>query len=111
MEQKKEKSYHHGNLKKALVDSAMEIIAEEGYKSLTLRKVAVHAGVSVGAPYRHYKNAEELLSEVASEGLKILSRKIKKKIEQKPKNYLWQFQSSGIAYVELAIEHKELFRI
>ena len=111
MKEKKEKSYHHGNLKKALVDSAMQIIAAEGYKSLTLRKVAVHAGVSVGAPYRHYKNAEELLSEVASEGIKILSARIKKIMEQKPNNYLWQFQTAGIAYIEFAIEHKELFRI
>lgn len=61
-----ETKYHHGNLKKALIDAGIKIINEEGEQSLSLRKVAAACGVSHSAPYAHFKDKEELLSAIKS---------------------------------------------
>ena len=58
-------TYHHGNLRKALVDAALEILQREGANALTLRGAARAAGVSQAAPYRHFADKEELLAAVA----------------------------------------------
>ncbi len=68
--------YHHGNLREALVASAVKIIAEESLAALTLRKVAAAAQVSRTAPYRHFENKEALLAAVAEEGFRTLARRM-----------------------------------
>jgi len=65
-------TYHHGDLRKALRDSAVAILEEEGLAALSLRAVARKAGVSHAAPYRHYPNHEALLVELAVEGFEEL---------------------------------------
>lgn len=64
---KKEK-YHHGDLAPALREAAMHILETKGLAALSLRNVAKRAGVSHAAPYRHYKNLEALLADVATIG-------------------------------------------
>ncbi len=54
-------SYHHGNLRQALIDAGIRIINENGEESLSLRKVAAACDVSHAAPYAHFKDKEELL--------------------------------------------------
>ncbi|HSM96159.1 MAG TPA: TetR/AcrR family transcriptional regulator [Rhizomicrobium sp.] len=65
-------AYHHGDLRKALRDSAIAILEEDGLAALSLRAVARKAGVSHAAPYRHYPNHEALLVELAVEGFEEL---------------------------------------
>jgi AcrR family transcriptional regulator len=60
--------YHHGDLRNTLLSAARTILEEEGLASLSLRGVARKAGVSHAAPYRHFQNHDELLSELAMEG-------------------------------------------
>src|SRR5260370_35374494 len=60
--------YHHGNLKQELLDSAVALIAEVGSQAFTLRELARQAGVSHNAPYRHFKDKEDLLGAVAAQG-------------------------------------------
>jgi len=60
--------YHHGKLKQALIDAAIALIAEVGTHGFTLREVARRAGVSHNAPYRHYRDRDELLAVVAMQG-------------------------------------------
>lgn len=60
--------YHHGNLRKALLDAAAELIGEQGPRAFTLREAARRAGVSHNAPYRHFASKDELLVAVAAEG-------------------------------------------
>jgi len=62
------RSYHHGDLKNALLDAARAILEEESLAALSLRAVARRAGVSHAAPYRHFPNHEALLAELAIEG-------------------------------------------
>ena len=62
------RGYHHGNLREALVEAALTLIAEKGPAGFTIAEAARLAGVSPGAPYRHFRDAEALLAEVALRG-------------------------------------------
>jgi AcrR family transcriptional regulator len=64
--------YHHGDLRRALLDAAMTLIDIRGREALTLREAARRAGVSEAAPYRHFANLDELLGAVALEGFEML---------------------------------------
>lgn len=64
--------YHHGDLKRALMDAAATLIDIRGREALTLREAARRAGVSEAAPYRHFANLDELLGAVALEGYEML---------------------------------------
>jgi AcrR family transcriptional regulator len=63
-----ERGYHHGNLKEALVEAALALIAEKGPSGFTFAEAARSAGVSPAAPYRHFRDREELLANVALRG-------------------------------------------
>jgi AcrR family transcriptional regulator len=65
--------YHHGNLKPALLQAAVTLIAETGPQGFTLREVARRAGVSHNAPYRHFRDKDELLAAVAAQGFERLN--------------------------------------
>jgi AcrR family transcriptional regulator len=62
------RGYHHGNLREALVEAALALIAEKGAAGFTIAEAARLAGVSPAAPYRHFRDAEALLAEVALRG-------------------------------------------
>lgn len=64
--------YHHGDLRRALLDAAATLIDIRGRDALTLREAARRAGVSEAAPYRHFANLDELLGAVALEGYEML---------------------------------------
>src|SRR5712692_6819991 len=61
------RGYHHGNLRKALVEATLRLIEEGGPASVTVRDAARRAGVSSGAPFRHFSNREALMAAVAEE--------------------------------------------
>ena len=60
-----ERGYHHGNLKEALLQAALGLIAEKGAAGFTFADAARSAGVSPAAPYRHFRDRDELLSSIA----------------------------------------------
>jgi AcrR family transcriptional regulator len=62
------RGYHHGNLREALIEAALDLIAEKGPAGFTIAEAARLAGVSPAAPYRHFRDAEALLAEVALRG-------------------------------------------
>ena len=62
------RGYHHGNLKEALIRAALELIAEKGPAGFTFAEAARWAGVSPAAPYRHFRDRDELLADVARRG-------------------------------------------
>src|SRR3954449_6460326 len=63
-----ERGYHHGNLKEALLQAALGLIAEKGPAGFTFADAARSAGVSPAAPYRHFRDREELLASIAQRG-------------------------------------------
>lgn len=69
--------YHHGDLKRALMRAASELLEEVGYEGFTLRKCAARAGVSPSAPAHHFKDAVGLLNSLAVEGFQSLSSKLR----------------------------------
>src|SRR6516162_6457383 len=71
-----ERSYHHGDLRQALIRSALEILSETGVGGLTLRAAARRARVSAMAPYRHFADKEALLAAVAEYGFRELAARL-----------------------------------
>jgi hypothetical protein len=63
------RGYHHGNLKEALIRAALDLIAEKGPSGFTFAEAARFAGVSPAAPYRHFRDRDELLASVACGGI------------------------------------------
>jgi AcrR family transcriptional regulator len=63
--------YHHGNLKKTMVQTAIQLIEERGEASFTIRELAKSVGVSHAAAYRHFRSKRELLAQIAEEGWNI----------------------------------------
>jgi AcrR family transcriptional regulator len=62
------RGYHHGNLREALVEAALDLIAEKGPAGFTFAEAARHAGVSPAAPYRHFRDRDALMADVARRG-------------------------------------------
>ena len=75
---KGKQQYHHGALRQALLDAALEILTEDGLDAMSLRAIARRAGVSQAAPYSHFKNRDEILAGVAQLGFERLSRDLRK---------------------------------
>ena len=69
-----ERGYHHGNLKEALLQAALGLIAEKGAAGFTFADAARMAGVSAAAPYRHFRDRDELLSSIAQRGFEQFER-------------------------------------
>lgn len=63
------RNYHHGGLRQALIDAALAIAAEEGLEQVTIREAGKRAGVSSGAPFRHFPNKTALMTAVAEEAM------------------------------------------
>lgn len=102
--------YHHGDLRRALLDAALELIAESGVSALSLRAVARRAQVSHAAPYHHFADRGALVAAVAEEGFWALRSAMLARIDGvcSPAQ---QLQASGIAYVRFALEHPAHFRV
>jgi len=105
------RAYHHGNLRAALVQATLRAIAEHGPDGFTLRDVARRAGVSPAAPYRHFRDKDELLVAVAAECADQLGQMVTAAVaEAPPDDPIAQFRQVGIASVEFAVAHPEHFR-
>ncbi len=103
-------SYHHGDLRRALLEAACETIRTQGAARLTLRGVAHAANVSHAAPYHHFKDKEALLAAVAEEGFRALRKSVdaRSAAAESPALVL---QEAAVAYVLFAVEDPELFRV
>jgi AcrR family transcriptional regulator len=104
------RAYHHGDLRAALMQAALALIAEHGVKGLALSDAARLAGVSVAAPYRHFKDKDALLAEIAAEGF-ILFRDALALASQNQGDKVSALSEMGVAYVEFAIQHKSHFKV
>lgn len=106
----KERPYHHGNLREALIEAALKLIAETGAKGFTLRELARRAGVSHNAPYRHFESKDELLSAVAAQGFEELDESMKSAARRESTS-LEQWRATGIAYIDFALRRPEHFTV
>ncbi|MDY6904223.1 MAG: TetR/AcrR family transcriptional regulator [Thermodesulfobacteriota bacterium] len=104
-------AYHHGDLKNALIRTGLEIIETEGVAALTLRRVARETRVSHAAPYRHYKNKETLLVDLAIAGFERLSETFDKSLAGFTGSAAEQIACMGKAYIRFAMDHPDLYRL
>jgi AcrR family transcriptional regulator len=96
------RGYHHGNLKEALIRAALDLIAEKGPAGFTFAEAARSAGVSPAAPYRHFRDRDELLADVARRGFEQFEGVLAKAWEEGRPDPLTAFDRMGRAYLDFA---------
>ena len=104
------KTYHHGNLRTALLTASLALIRKEGLHGFTLREVARRAGVSHNAPYRHFRDRSDLLAAIAEDGFNRLTTKIRA-ASSKGDSHLERLRLAGIAYVQFGLDRPEEFNV
>ena len=96
------RGYHHGNLREALIEATLALIAENGPARFTITEAARRAGVSPGAPYRHFRDGEALLMEVALRGFERLADALASAWNDGRPDALVAFGAVGNAYLAFA---------
>lgn len=105
------KTYHHGDLPRALVGAAVEIIERHGPEAITLRQVASSVGVTHGAAYRHFEDKTALLAAVAEDGYRKLTEQLEKASASDPRGPRARLESLAGTYVSFAMEHPAHYRM
>lgn len=101
-------AYHHGDLRRALIETGLDMLAEEGSAGLGLRELARKVGVSPAAPYRHFDSRLALLEALAVTGYQRFAKAVTAAAEASPDDRL---TAMGRAYVRFALENGNLFRL
>src|SRR6185503_3332989 len=102
--------YHHGNLRRALLDEALATIRAEGVDGLTLREIGARLGVSRTALYRHFADKRALLAAVATEGFRTLRQQLIASWEEGGRGRP-AFESMGVAYIRFAAATPSHYRV
>lgn len=103
----KRSSYHHGDLKAALLQAARTLLEEGGEAAVSLREVARRAGVTPTAAYRHFADKGAMLAALAAEGFESFAQAMQAAAGQSPE----PFTEMGVAYVRFAVEQPGMFRL
>jgi AcrR family transcriptional regulator len=112
MKKARKSSYHHGDLRNALLAAALELVREEGVGAISLREVARRAGVSHAAPAHHFGDKAGLLTALATQGYEMFGAALRAGAERAPiDNPQLRFSWVGWAYVMFAAEHRAHFEI
>src|SRR6201988_4041694 len=104
-----DRGYHHGNLKEALVRAALELIAQKGPAGFTFAEAARWAGVSPAAPYRHFRDRDELLASVAQRGFEKFAAALARAWDDGRPHPFKAFERVGRAYLEFARAEPALY--
>ncbi len=102
-----EKSYHHGDLRNALVAAGLELLERDGPQAVSLRAVARAACVSQAAPYAHFKSKRALMAAIAATGFERLSGRLEESVNDPAAG----LRELGRDYVEFASENAGLYRL
>jgi AcrR family transcriptional regulator len=96
------RGYHHGNLRQALVEAALDLIAQKGPQGFTLSEAAKTADVTPAAVYRHFAGRDDLLAEVARQGFDIFAALLEYAYDEGRPSALAAFEATGRAYLAFA---------
>jgi AcrR family transcriptional regulator len=106
------KPYHHGNLVEALIGATIELIEDRGVEQLSVREVAKRAGVSPGAPFRHFRSKTALLTAVAEQAMDRLTEAVARAVlEVDRADPADAFEAIGQGYLEWALANPTHFQI
>jgi len=96
------RGYHHGNLREALIEAALDLIAQKGPAGFTIAEAARAAGVSPAAPYRHFRDADALLADVALRGFERFQAALAAAWNKGRPDPIRAFEALGRAYLAFA---------
>lgn len=106
----KPRGYHHLDLRRALLDAAIQFLREGDVTGLTIQVLARAAGVSPGAPYHHFPDKQSLLAALATEGYDLLAERIARAVASEP-TVAGKLTGIATAYLSFAKEHASHYRI
>jgi AcrR family transcriptional regulator len=106
------KPYHHGDLRRVLIDAALKLAEEGGIEQISVREAARRAGVSPGAPFRHFESRDALMLAVAEEAQRRFRAEIETALAEAPvDDPLKRFRNFGLAYLRWAMRNPVHFEI
>ena len=105
------KPYHHGDLARALIDAAAAMVREGGPEAVSVRRAAKRAGVSPGAPFRHFASRDALLAAVAGQAMARLAQAVEAEETPRGADALTRIEAIGRGYLTWALSDPELFRL
>jgi AcrR family transcriptional regulator len=103
--------YHHGQLRQAVIDMALQLAEETGDERVSLREVARRIGVSPGAPFRHFANHEALMTAIAEEATLRLRLGVERDLHRAPPDAMGQLKAMGHSFLDWALQHPTAFRL
>src|SRR5215210_6957006 len=103
------RGYHHGNLREALMQAAIDLIADKGPTGFTFAEAARSAGVSPAAPYRHFRDRDELLADIARRGFEQFATVLEKAWDEARPDPQTAFERLGRAYLGFARTEPALY--
>jgi AcrR family transcriptional regulator len=107
-----QKPYHHGDLRRVLIDAALQLAEEGGLEQISVREAARRAGVSPGAPFRHFESRDALMRAVAEEAQRRFRVEIEAALADVPADDpLKRFRKLGLAYLRWAMRNPAYFEI
>src|ERR1700747_1195084 len=104
-----ERGYHHGNLKEALLQAALGLIAAKGAAGFTFADAARMAGVSPAAPYRHFRDRDDLLSSIAQRGFEQFEAALTEAWDDGRPDTVSAFERVGNAYLDFAAQQPAFY--
>ena len=105
------KPYHHGDLRRVLIEAALQLAGEGGAEAVSVREAARRAGVSPGAPFRHFPSRDALMTAVAEEAQRRFRAEIDAALAEVPdSDPLARFRALGLAYLRWAMQQPRAFR-
>lgn len=107
----RQKAYHHGDLRKALVETGLTMLEEVGLEGMSLRKIAARVGVSHAAPEHHFPTLRHLLNALASEGFILFRTSMLDAMQSSDDNAADQLRGACKGYLDFAVSHPNLFRL
>src|SRR5918999_37846 len=107
----KRDSYHHGNLRRALLDAGLDLLAERGVDGFTLREVARRAGVSHAAPSHHFGDRGGLVRAIVAESFTLLGSALAEAASAAGDDPIDRIAAMGLAYVDFALDNPERYRL
>jgi len=96
------RGYHHGNLREALIEAALDLIAKKGPAGFTFADAARWAGVSAAAPYRHFRDRDALIADVARRGFELFAARLDRAWSDGRPESFSAFENVGRAYLDFA---------
>src|SRR4030095_14665183 len=103
--------YHHGDLRRSLIQAGLQVLAERGVDALTLREVARRAKVSQAAPYHHFADKADLVSAIVQHGFEDFAGALRAGAHAAGGDALQRLSGMGLAYVRFAVANPALFRL